>query len=114
VFYLVLIITLYKRQKHTYAVIQELISKSSKAFHTLIVLLEHKRRIVGKRVLLEEVWQDTFVKKSTYPKTFQQLKNFSLYSRAANSLSKLKKKVYNPQSKSLDFARSLPVNLIYR
>ena len=76
---------------------KELISITTKAFHTLIVLLEHKGRIVEKDVLLNEVWQDTFVKESTYPIVFPQLENFSACSPAANSLLKLKKKVYNLQ-----------------
>lgn len=43
----------------------ELVSLTPKAFDTLLVLLENKGRIVDKDVLLEEVWQDTFVEEST-------------------------------------------------
>ena len=43
----------------------ELVSLTPKAFDTLLVLLEHKGRIVEKDALLDQVWKDTFVEEST-------------------------------------------------
>src|SRR5688500_10164642 len=43
----------------------ELVSLTPKAFETLLVLIKHRGEIVGKDVLLDEVWADTFVEEST-------------------------------------------------
>jgi len=43
----------------------QLVSLTPKAFETLLVLLKHRGEIVGKDVLLDEVWADTFVEEST-------------------------------------------------
>ena len=43
----------------------ELVSLTPKAFDTLLVLIRHRGEIVGKDVLLDEVWRDTFVEEST-------------------------------------------------
>lgn len=42
-----------------------LVSLTPKAFETLLVLIKHRGEIVGKDVLLDEVWADTFVEEST-------------------------------------------------
>ncbi len=42
-----------------------LVSLTPKAFETLLVLIKHRGEIVGKDVLLGEVWADTFVEEST-------------------------------------------------
>ncbi len=43
----------------------QLVSLTPKAFETLLVLIKHRGEIVGKEVLLDEVWTDTFVEEST-------------------------------------------------
>ena len=43
----------------------QLVSLTPKAFETLLVLIKHRGEIVGKDVLLDEVWADTFVEEST-------------------------------------------------
>lgn len=43
----------------------ELVSLTPKAFETLLVLIKHRGEVVGKDVLLDEVWADTFVEEST-------------------------------------------------
>ncbi|MEP6901039.1 MAG: winged helix-turn-helix domain-containing protein [Actinomycetota bacterium] len=43
----------------------KLVSLTPKAFETLLVLIKHRGEIVGKDVLLDEVWADTFVEEST-------------------------------------------------
>lgn len=43
----------------------QLVSLTPKAFETLLVLIRHRGEIVGKDVLLDEVWADTFVEEST-------------------------------------------------
>ncbi|MBS1795872.1 MAG: PD40 domain-containing protein [Acidobacteria bacterium] len=43
----------------------ELVSLTPKAFETLLVLIRHRGEIVGKDVILDEVWADTFVEEST-------------------------------------------------
>ena len=55
---------------------QDLISITPKAFHTLIVLLEHKGRIVEKDVLLNEAWQDTFVEESALSQNISTTRKF--------------------------------------
>ncbi|HEY0459796.1 MAG TPA: winged helix-turn-helix domain-containing protein [Pyrinomonadaceae bacterium] len=43
----------------------QLVSLTPKAFETLLVLIRRRGEIVGKDVLLDEVWADTFVEEST-------------------------------------------------
>lgn len=43
----------------------ELVSLTPKALETLLVLIKHRGDVVGKDVLLDEVWADTFVEEST-------------------------------------------------
>lgn len=43
----------------------QLVSLTPKAFETLLVLIKRRGEIVGKDVLLDEVWADTFVEEST-------------------------------------------------
>lgn len=43
----------------------QLVSLTPKAFETLLALLRHRGEVVGKDVLLDEVWADTFVEEST-------------------------------------------------
>jgi Tol biopolymer transport system component/DNA-binding winged helix-turn-helix (wHTH) protein len=43
----------------------QLVSLTPKAFETLLVLIKHRGEVVGKDVLLDEVWADTFVEEST-------------------------------------------------
>lgn len=53
---------------------KELVQLTPKAFDTLIVLLTHKGKIVEKDVLLNEVWQDTFVEESTLAQNISTLR----------------------------------------
>ncbi len=51
-----------------------LISITPKAFDTLVVLLENRGKVVEKNVLLDEVWQDTFVEESTLAQNISTLR----------------------------------------
>ena len=44
---------------------RETVPLTPKAFDTLVVLLEHRGRVVEKEILLNEVWADTFVEETT-------------------------------------------------
>jgi DNA-binding winged helix-turn-helix (wHTH) protein/Tol biopolymer transport system component len=52
----------------------EPVALTPKAFDTLLVLLEHKGKIVAKDQLLDEVWKDTFVEESTLAQNISTLR----------------------------------------
>jgi Tol biopolymer transport system component/DNA-binding winged helix-turn-helix (wHTH) protein len=52
----------------------DLISITPKAFETLVVLLEHKGRVLEKNFLLNEVWSDTYVGEATLAQNISTLR----------------------------------------
>ncbi len=52
----------------------ELVSLTPKAFETLLVLIEHKGRVVDKETILNRVWENTFVEESTLTQNISTLR----------------------------------------
>jgi Tol biopolymer transport system component/DNA-binding winged helix-turn-helix (wHTH) protein len=52
----------------------ELVSLTPKAFETLLVLVEHKGRVVDKETILSRVWENTFVEESTLTQNISTLR----------------------------------------
>jgi len=52
----------------------DLVSLTPKAFETLLVLIEHKGRVVDKETILNRVWENTFVEESTLTQNISTLR----------------------------------------